>query len=242
MVRGESKMMPTEILVRTQGIVKRYGRTQAINGIEVEIPKGIVVGLVGPNGSGKSTFLKLLAGVLRPDAGTVTINGLPVGIKTKARVSYQPEIDCLYDWMTVQQVLDFTATLVPDWRPKRADEMIAFLNLDRGVKVRHLSKGMRARLKLVVTLSRDADLFLLDEPLSGIDPPSRLRIIKTLISGYEAGRHTIILSTHEVAETEGIFERIIFLDKGQIKVDADAQELRSQHGRSIQGLFEEVYQ
>lgn len=234
--------MSAEILVQTQGIVKRFGSTQAVNGISVGIPKGIVVGLVGPNGSGKSTFLKLLAGVLRPDTGRVAINGVPVGLKTKAWVSYQPEIDYLYDWMTVQQVMDFTASLVPDWRLERAEEMLGFLNLDKNVKVRHLSKGMRARLKLAVTLSRDAELFLLDEPLSGIDPPSRLRIIKSLISGYEAGKHTIILSTHEVAETEGIFERVIFLDKGVIKVDADAQELRSQHGRSIQGLFEEVYQ
>lgn len=234
--------MSAEILVQTRDVVKRFGRTQAISGLSVEIPRGIVVGLVGPNGSGKSTLLKLLAGVLRPDTGTVRINGHPVGLKTKAWVSYQPEIDFLYDWMTVQQVLDFTANLVPDWRPERANELVGFLNLERGAKVRHLSKGMRARLKLAVTLSRDADLFLLDEPLSGIDPPSRLRIIKSLIGGYEAGRHTIILSTHEVAETEGIFERVIFLDKGQIKVDANAEELRSQYGRSIQGLFEEVYQ
>ncbi len=234
--------MSAEILVQTRDVVKRFGRTQAISGLSVEIPRGIVVGLVGPNGSGKSTLLKLLAGVLRPDTGTVRINGHQVGLKTKAWVSYQPEIDFLYDWMTVQQVLDFTASLVPDWRPERANELVGFLNLERGAKVRHLSKGMRARLKLAVTLSRDADLFLLDEPLSGIDPPSRLRIIKSLIGGYEAGRHTIILSTHEVAETEGIFERVIFLDKGQIKVDANAEELRSQYGRSIQGLFEEVYQ
>lgn len=234
--------MSAEILVQTRDVVKRFGRTQAISGLSVEIPRGIVVGLVGPNGSGKSTLLKLLAGVLRPDTGTVRINGHPVGLKTKAWVSYQPEIDFLYDWMTVQQVLDFTANLVPDWRPERANELVGFLSLERGTKVRHLSKGMRARLKLAVTLSRDADLFLLDEPLSGIDPPSRLRIIKSLIGGYEAGRHTIILSTHEVAETEGIFERVIFLDKGQIKVDANAEELRSQYGRSIQGLFEEVYQ
>ncbi|NMB11883.1 MAG: ABC transporter ATP-binding protein [Firmicutes bacterium] len=234
--------MSAEILVETRDVVKRFGRTQAVSGISMEIPRGIVVGLVGPNGSGKSTLLKLLAGVLRPDAGTVVVNGHPVGLKTKAWVSYQPETDYLYDWMTVQQVLDFTADLVPDWRWERADELVEFLNLERGTKVRHLSKGMRARLKLAVTLSRDADLFLLDEPLSGIDPPSRLRIIKSLIGGYEAGKHTIILSTHEVAETEGIFERVIFLDKGQIKVDANAEELRSQYGRSIQGLFEEVYQ
>lgn len=242
MVKGEMKTMTAEVLVKTQGIEKRFGRTQAVNGISLEIPRGIVIGLVGPNGSGKSTFLKLLAGVLRPDAGTVTINGLPVGLTTKSWVSYQPEIDYLYDWMTVQQVLDFTSDLVPDWRPSRCDELIGFLNLERNTRVRNLSKGMRARLKLVITLSRDADLFLLDEPLSGIDPPSRLRIIRSLIGGYEAGRHTIILSTHEVAETEGIFERVIFLDRGLVKVDADAQELRSQYGRSIQGLFEEVYQ
>ncbi len=242
MTRGELKTMSGNMLVQTQHVVKRFGRIQAVNGITVEIPKGIVVGLVGPNGSGKSTFLKLLAGVLRPDSGSVRINGLPIGLETKARVAYQPEIDHLYDWMTVQQVLHFTAGLVPDWRWERANELTDFLNLEKTVKVRHLSKGMRARLKLAVTMSRDADLFLLDEPLSGIDPPSRIRIVKSLIGGYESGRHTLILSTHEVAETEGIFERVIFLEQGQIRVDEDAETLRSQYGSSIQGLFEEVYQ
>lgn len=241
-MEGEKKTMAAEMLVQTDNLMKRFGRTKATDGISVAIPKGIVVGLIGPNGSGKSTFLKLLAGLLRPDKGSVKINGVPVGLRTKAWVSYQPEIDHLYNWMTVEQVLEFAASLVPDWRWERADELIGFLNLEKNAKVGNLSKGMRGRLKLAVTLSRDADLFLLDEPLSGIDPPSRLRIIKSLIGGYEAGRHTMILSTHEVAETEGIFDRVIFLDEGQIKVDEDAQTLRSRYGRSIQGLFEEVYQ
>lgn len=234
-------MMSARMLVQTENLEKRFGRVQAVDGITVEIPKGIVVGLVGPNGSGKSTFLKLLAGVLRPDSGSVRVSGLPVGLETKARVSYQPEIDHLYNWMTVQGALDYTAGLVPDWRWERAHELVDFLNLESGAKVGHLSKGMRARLKLAVTMSRDAELYLLDEPLSGIDPPSRIRIIKSLIGGYESGRHTIIISTHEVAETEGIFDRVIFLDKGQIRLDENADALRATHGRSIQGLFEEVY-
>ena len=234
--------MVRKTIIKASGLTTGFDAKQVATAINLELKAAQVLCFLGPNGSGKSTFLKLLAGVLRPDAGTVTINGLPVGLTTKSWVSYQPEIDYLYDWMTVQQVLDFTSDLVPDWRPSRCDELIGFLNLERNTRVRNLSKGMRARLKLVITLSRDADLFLLDEPLSGIDPPSRLRIIRSLIGGYEAGRHTIILSTHEVAETEGIFERVIFLDRGLVKVDADAQELRSQYGRSIQGLFEEVYQ
>ena len=234
--------MNNSTLVKTENVTKRFGRVAATNGLSVTIPKGIVVGLVGPNGSGKSTFLKLLAGVLRPDTGNVTINGLPTGLKTKAVVSYQPESDHLYNWMTVQGALDYTAGLVPDWSWERANGMLEFLNLERQAKVGHLSKGMRARLKLVVTLSRDSDLYLLDEPLSGIDPPSRIRIVKSLIGGFEAGRHTIILSTHEVAETEGIFDRVIFLEKGRIRLDEEAESLRAKYGQSIQGLFEEVYQ
>lgn len=234
--------MTGEVLVKTEGLVKRFGRVEAVNGITLEIPKGKVVGLVGPNGSGKSTFLKLLTGVLRPDSGTVLIGGLKPGIETKKKVAFQPEIDQLYDWMSVGGVLDFTATLVPDWRQERAEELLSFLNLKKDTRVRNLSKGMRARLKLVVTLARDAELLLLDEPLSGIDPPSRVRIIKSLIGEYRADRHTIILSTHEVAETEGIFERVIFLERGKVKIDADAQDLRSRYGRSIQALFEEVYE
>ncbi|NLK08980.1 MAG: ABC transporter ATP-binding protein [Firmicutes bacterium] len=234
--------MTEQMLVQTKNLTKRFGRVLALNDVSIEIPKGIVVGLVGPNGSGKSTFLKLLAGLVRPDSGTVLINGQKVGLKTKAQVSYQPEIDQFYDWMSVGDALDYTAGLVPDWNWEKAQELLGFLNLDQGARVKHLSKGMRARLKLAVSMSREADLYLLDEPLSGIDPPSRVRIIKSLIGGYESGRHTIILSTHEVAETEGIFERVVFLEKGRVRIDESAESIRAAHGRSIQGLFEEVYE
>jgi len=230
-------------LVVARDLAKRFGRVDAVNGITVEIPRGQIVGLVGPNGSGKSTFLKLIAGLLRPDRGEILVAGRRPGLATKRLVAYEPEGDCLYDWMTVQQIMEFVAVQVPDWDSDKARSLLSFLNLREqlATRIRNLSNGMRARVKLLITLSRNAPLTLLDEPLSGIDPTSRLRIIQSLVSEFRLGEQTIILSTHEVAETEGIFDRVIFLEKGQIKIDGDAQELRARYGCSIQRIFEEVY-
>lgn len=240
---AETAKPETMPLVVARDLVKRFGRVDAVNGITVEIPRGQIVGLVGPNGSGKSTFLKLITGLLRPDQGEILVSGLRPGLATKRVVAYEPEGDCLYDWMTVQEVMQFVVVQVPDWDDGKARSLLTFLNLrdQLATRIRNLSKGMRARVKLLVTLSRNAPLTLLDEPLSGIDPTSRLRIIQSLVSEFRLGEQTIILSTHEVAETEGIFDRVIFLEKGQIKIDDDAQELRARYGCSIQHIFEQVY-
>lgn len=232
-----------EIVVDAWEVVKRFGRVEAVNGITTQIPRGQIIGLVGPNGAGKSTFLKLIIGLQRPDDGRLRVLGETPGLHTKRRVAYEPEGDCLYDWMTIQDAMTFVSALVPDWDARRAEELLDFLHLEdrRHARIRALSKGLRARVKLLLTVSRNADLILLDEPLSGIDPPSRARIIQSLISQFRVGEQTIVISTHEVAETEGIFERVIFLDRGQVRLEGDAQELRQRYGRSIQGILEEVY-
>lgn len=232
-----------EWLVEATDLVKRYGRVEALRGVTLRLPVGQIVGLVGPNGSGKSTLLKLVAGLLRCDGGQVLVQGRRPGVETKKWVAFQPEIDHLYRWMTVQQALELSASVAPDWEPGRAEALLEFLNLvgERRTPVRHLSRGMRARLKLVVTLARNAPIVLLDEPLSGIDPPSRGRIIKALIGQWRTGRQVLVLATHEVAETEGIFDRVVFLERGQVRIDDDAQALRERFGKSIQGIMEEVY-
>lgn len=230
-------------LIAAVDLVKRYGRVEALRGVTLELPAGHIVGLVGPNGSGKSTFLKLVAGLLRPDGGSVLVNGRRPGVEAKRYVAFQPEIDHLYRWMTVQQALELQAGVVPDWNEERARSLLEFLNLteQRKTPIRNLSRGMRARLKLVLTLSREAPALLLDEPLSGIDPPSRGRIIKALIGQWRTQEQVLVLATHEVAETEGIFDRVVFLERGRVRIDEDAQALRARFGKSIQGIMEEVY-
>ena len=241
--KGSAESKGATPLVVARDLTKRFGRVDAVDGITLEIPRGQIVGLVGPNGSGKSTFLKLITGLLRPDRGEVLVAGMRPGLATKRLVAYEPEGDCLYDWMTVHEAMEFVAVQVPDWDDEKAGTLLAFLNLrdQLATRIRNLSKGMRARVKLLVALSRNAPLTLLDEPLSGIDPTSRLRIIQSLVSEFRLGEQTIVLSTHEVAETEGIFDRVIFLERGQVKIDGDAQELRSRYGCSIQRIFEQVY-
>lgn len=230
-------------LVETRQVVKRYGRLEAVRGVSMRLVPGQIVGLLGPNGSGKSTLLKLIAGLLRPDAGEVRVMGRQPGVQTKAWVAFQPEIDHLYAWMPVRRVMDLAAAVVPDWDEGRARELLRLLHLEehRQTPVKALSRGMRARLKLAVTMARTAPVVLLDEPLSGIDPPSRSRIIRALIEQFRTGEQVVVLATHEVAETEGIFDRVIFLDHGQIRLDDDAQALRERFGRSIQAIMEEVY-
>jgi ABC-2 type transport system ATP-binding protein len=232
------------LLLETIDVKKKFGRVDAVNGITVQIPRGQIVGLIGPNGSGKSTFLKLVAGLLKPDQGTVLVEGRKPGLKTKAMVAFEPEGDCLYDWMTVGRLVKFVKSLTPDWEDKKAGELMEFLHLTDHMndKINGLSKGWKARVKLLLTMSRNAPLVLLDEPLSGIDPVSRARIIQSLVGQFHAEAQTIIIFTHEVAETEGMFDRVIFLEGGCVKIDGDAQDLRTKHGRSIQGIVEEVFE
>ena len=149
-------------------------------------------------------------------------------------------MDPYYRWMRVAQVLEWTATFYDDWEPDRAEELLQFMNLRRDQKVGGLSKGQRARLRLVATLARNAPLLLLDEPLSGIDLASRARIIRGLIGQFRGGEQSLIISTHEVAEVEGFLERVVFLERGRIRLEGEAEALRVKHG-SLQALFEEVF-
>jgi len=227
-------------VLEVRDLVKRYPGAEALNGVSLTLPRGTVLGLLGPNGSGKSTLLKSIAGLVHPDEGEVRVEGLPVGTATKARVAYLPEVDPYYRWMRVAQVLEWTATFYDDWEPDRAEELLQFMNLRRDQKVGGLSKGQRARLRLVVTLARNAPLLLLDEPLSGIDLASRARIIRGLIGQFRGGEQSLIISTHEVAEVEGFLERVVFLERGRIRLEGEAEALRVKHG-SLQALFEEVF-
>ncbi|SFT23798.1 ABC transporter ATP-binding protein [Paenibacillus sp. BC26] len=228
-------------IAELQGVHKRYLLKHAINGIDLQIRKGTIVGLLGPNGSGKSTLLKMMAGMIYPTSGRILVNGRQPDVKNKAQIAYLPEIDNLYGWMTVKETLRFISGFYADWKADKAADMLEKMELDANQKVRNLSKGLRARLKLIAALSRDVPLILLDEPFSGIDPSSRAKIIRSIASEFESGEQTIILSTHSVKESEPLFDDVIFLQGGRIKLYDSAENLRGEFGCSLENIWEKVY-
>lgn len=229
-------------IVEVRGVVKKYGGTTALTDLNLTLDEGVIYGLMGPNGSGKSTLLKCIAGLVRPSWGEVLIDGEAPGIRSKSKVAYLPEIDYLYGWMTVAEAMDYYAGSFADWEPAKAEELLTFMNLNKRTKVSNLSKGMRARLKILLTMARKAEVVLLDEPLSGIDPPSRSRIVSAIISQFRSEAQTVVMSTHDVSDAESIFDEVIFLKAGQIALKGQAEHLREERGKSIKELFEEVYE
>jgi len=222
-------------------VSKSFGRVRAIDELSFTIREGTILGLLGPNGSGKSTMLKLIAGLYRPDAGRVTIDGQEPSPKTKAMVAYLPEIDYLYGWMTVRQTLEYVSAFYADWDRERAEGLLKFMGLDPEARVSRLSKGMRARLKILLAMSRSAPVVLLDEPLSGIDPTSRSRVLRAIVSEFRADSQTVVMSTHDVVESEALFDEVLFLKDGRVALTGEAERLREERGKSIQELFEEVF-
>jgi ABC-2 type transport system ATP-binding protein len=227
-------------VVQLTNLVKRYGLNKALNGVDLTIEGGKVVGLLGHNGSGKTTMLKIIAGLRSPSAGTVEVFGMAPGVRTKQRVAFLPEVNAYYDWMSVDYLIDFVKSFHPDLNWDRAEVLKKFMGLKGNSKVGALSKGQQARLKLVIGLSRSADLMLLDEPLAGIDPPSRARILQALVGEFRQERQTLIISTHEVKEAEPIFDHVVFLREGRIALEGNAEALRAETGRSMEELFGEV--
>lgn len=220
---------------------KRYSFTYAIRDINLKIETGEFIGLIGPNGSGKTTLLKLLFGYCRPTHGHIRINGQPPSPKTNSFITFYPEIDSLYGNMRVFRLIHWYSRFFTDWNKETEKKLIEFFNIPLNKYVRQLSKGFRARLKLLLSLSRDADIFLLDEPLSGIDPASRDKIVSAILREYRENQ-TIIFSTHIVSEAETLFERTIFLMDGSVILDGKSDDLREKYGKSIDTIFrEEMY-
>ncbi|MBD2870332.1 ABC transporter ATP-binding protein [Paenibacillus arenilitoris] len=230
-----------DIIIELKGIHKRYLLKQALTGIDLRIRRGSIVGLLGPNGSGKSTLLKLIAGMIYPTSGSIRVNGREPDVRNKSQIAYLPEIDNLYGWMTVTETLNFISGFYADWQADKAAEMLQTMELEGKQKVRSLSKGMRARLKLIAALSRKVPLVLLDEPFSGIDPSSRAKIIRSILSEFQSDEQTIVLSTHSVKESEPMFDDVVFLQNGWIKKFDSAENLRAAYGCSLENLWEKVY-
>ena len=230
----------TDSILSAQALTKRYGSHMALMGLNLELPRGKIIGLLGPNGSGKTTFLKLAAGLLTPNSGTLTIDGKPIGPETKAVVSYLPDRPCFQKSKRVRDLMDWYCDFFPDFDRKRAEEMLTELKIDPASRFKTLSKGTQEKVQLVLTMSRRARLYLLDEPIGGVDPAARDYILRTIITNYDPSA-TVLISTHLIADVENVLDEYLFLSLGQVIQQGSVDEVREKTGKSLDELFREVF-
>ncbi|WP_301110098.1 ABC transporter ATP-binding protein [Sporosarcina sp.] len=217
-------------MIKLQAVSKRYGFKQALDSVTLSLPAGKIIGLVGENGSGKTTLLKLLAGLLSPNSGVAALDGQAITRRVAATVAYMPDTDLFYPYFTVRQLFEFYDSQFEDFQMKKAEEILEFLNLSLDTKISTLSKGNRGRVKIAVTLGREADYYLLDEPFSGLDPMVREDIAKGLIRFTDTERQTIVMSTHELKEVEPLLDELIVLKGGQVLAHKTIDEIRDDYG------------
>jgi len=231
---------PVYPAVGCYGLTKRYPGTPALCGIDLELPRGKIIGLLGPNGSGKTTLVKILAGLLQPTSGTVLVDGLAPGADTKSFVSYLPERTYFNPGMRVSECVKLFEDFYEDFDRERALGMLYVLGVPFAAKLKTLSKGTREKVQLVLVMARRAKLYLLDEPIGGVDPAAREYILNTVIAN-RAPDATVLLSTHLIRDVEEILDGFVFLGGGQVIVSGDAYEARARHGKSLDELFREVF-
>ncbi|MCI9429716.1 MAG: ABC transporter ATP-binding protein [Lachnospiraceae bacterium] len=229
-------------LLEANCLYKRYDskKAPALNGLTLNIPSGRIVGLLGPNGSGKTTFIKLINGLLTPTSGTVTIGGMTPGTQTKSLISYLPERTCLQSSMKIEELVSFFADFYPDFSSEKAYHMFSSLHINPSDKLKTLSKGTREKVQLILVMSRDAQLYILDEPIAGVDPAARDYILKTIISNYNENA-TILISTHLISDIENILDDVIFIREGNVFLYASAEAIREEKGKSLDAYFREVF-
>jgi ABC-2 type transport system ATP-binding protein len=220
-----------EKMIELKSITKKYGRRKALENLTLSLPQGKIIGLVGENGSGKTTLLKVISGLVTPDSGSATFSDNRITRKVATNIAYMPDADLFYPYFTVGQLIDFYETQFTDFNPTKAKEIAQFLNLSLDSKIKHLSKGNRGRVKIVVTLGREADYYLLDEPFSGLDPMVRDDIAKGLIRYTDSERQTVLLSTHEIKEVEPLLDEIVVLRGGRIIAHKAVDEIRDTYGK-----------
>jgi len=227
-------------ILEIKGLGKRYGSKRVIEDLNLTLEGGHIVGLLGPNGSGKTTLIKLCNGLLTPTAGEITIGGFKIGPKTKALVSYLPDRMALPEWMSTKQAIEYFADFYHDFNRVAALEMIKNLGLDLEQSIKTMSKGTKEKLQLILTMSRSAKLYLLDEPIGGVDPATRDYILSTIINNYNP-EATVLISTHLISDVEQVLDQVIFLREGKIILQSDVDDLRAERGKSVDEVFREEF-
>ena len=227
-------------LVKCNNLCKEFDNKKILDNINLIIPKGKIIGLLGKNGMGKTTLIKLINDLLTPTTGEVLINGEKPGIKSKKIISYLPERTYLDKSMKVSQILTFFEEFYDDFSKEKAIKLLKDLDLDINSKVSKMSKGMQEKLQLILVMSRDAELYILDEPLGGVDPATRDYILNTILSNFSEGA-SVIISTHLISDIERILDEVIFIDKGKIILTSSADELRTKENASIDEIFRRCF-
>lgn len=229
-----------EPIVQCMGLTKTYGGKIALNQIYLNLERGRIIGLLGPNGSGKTTLIKIMNGLLQPTAGEILIGGLKPGVETKYMISYLPERTYLHPGMKVMEMVQYFQDFYPDFRADRAYDMLARLQIQPYERLKNLSKGTKEKVQLILVMSRDADLYVLDEPIAGVDPASRDYILHTIVQNYNRNA-TILLSTHLISDVENILDEVVFIRYGSIILQAGAEQIRRNEGKSVDRFFREVF-
>jgi ABC-2 type transport system ATP-binding protein len=227
-------------ILECRNLTKNYAAVRALQNINLSVPRGKIVGLLGPNGSGKTTLIKMAAGLLVPTAGEILIDGKKPGVETKKIVSYLPEQTYLSMWMTVGDVLNYFMDFYEDFNLSKARDMLGALGIDEKQKLKTMSKGTKEKVQLILVMSREAKLYLLDEPIAGVDPAARDYILNTIITNYSSDA-TIIISTHLIYDIERILDEFIFISNHSVLMQAETDTVREEQGKSVDQLFREVF-
>ncbi len=221
-------------------LCKSYAGTQALRDVDLHLPAGRIVGLLGPNGSGKTTLIKILSGLLCPTSGQATICGEPIGVSTKARVSYLPDKMYYAGWMRASDLMELFSDFYADFRRDRAEAMCRALGIDLSAKVKSMSKGTKEKLQLILVMCRQASVYLLDEPIAGVDPAAREFILQTILTNYSP-ESTVLISTHLIADVEPVLDEAVFLKDGSVVIYDAVDNIRTREGKSLDAVFRDVF-
>jgi ABC-2 type transport system ATP-binding protein len=226
--------------IEINNLTKKFGDLTALDDVTVSLEQGQIVGLLGPNGSGKTTLIKILNGLLQPSSGSVSINGMKPGVETKKVVAYLPDRNALPDYMTASQLMDIYEDFFEDFDRLKAEAMVDDLGIDRKQTMKKMSKGTKEKLQLCLVMARQADVYLLDEPIGGVDPATRDYILRTIISNYNENA-VVLISTHLIADVESVLDDVVFIKDGRVVLHKAADEIREEKGESVDKLFREVF-
>ena len=228
-------------ILECYGLTKSYNKMyNALNNLNLSLERGQIIGLLGPNGSGKTTFIKLINDVLVPTKGEILINGIAPGVETKKIISYLPERTYLDETMKVKEIITYFSDFYYNFSSGRAYQMLEDLQIDTNARLKTLSKGTKEKVQLILVMSRDADLYVLDEPIGGVDPAARDYILSTILNSYNEDA-AILISTHLIRDIENILDRVLFIKQGQLVLNTTVDELRTEQGKSVDSLFREVF-
>ena len=229
-----------DTLLEAKGLKKSYGNVAALKGIDLRLMSGRIVGLLGPNGSGKTTLIKIACRLLQPTEGQILIDGEAPGPVSKSKIAYLPDKDFLPDWMKTRQLLQFYEDFYADFDRNRALEMLSSLEIPENMTLRKMSKGTKEKMQLILTMSRRARIYLLDEPIAGVDPAARDYILRTIIGNYEENA-LVMISTHLIADVESVLDEAVLLKKGEIVLHKPTDQIREETGKSVDEYFREVF-